>query len=120
MATVSAVAAAGLYLTAQEVLGQSRRFGTPSTRHAALRAVLSKLDGAVRVGALTPADANAAARRAVLAAETEPVRLEAERQGVFEHVREGRRVVRHRDERGEWVLETTESRHAALRDRSEP
>lgn len=91
---------------AQSVLAERRRFGHPSTRHAAIYACRRHLDGAVRVGALTAAQADAEARRAVLAVQTEPIRVQAERQGVFEHLRAGRRVIRHRDERGEWTLTT--------------
>jgi uncharacterized NAD-dependent epimerase/dehydratase family protein len=78
---VSSTAAAALYLIAERVLRERRRFGRPSVRHVAIDTVRAELDGAVRVGALTAAQAAAAARCAVLAAETEPVRVEAERQG---------------------------------------
>ena len=113
MSTVSATAAAALYMTAERALRERRRCGRPSIRHLAIGAVRAELDGAVRVGALTAAEADAAARRAVLAAETEPVRVEAERQGVFEHLRAGRRVIRHLDEDGTWTL-VAESHRGAI------
>ncbi len=114
MTAVSQTAAAALYLTAERALRERRRFGRPTVRHFAIDIVRGELDGAVRVGALTAAQADAGARRAVLAAETEPVRVEAERQGVFEHLRAGRRVTRHLDEDGEWTLEATGSHRGAM------
>lgn len=113
MSTVSATAAAALYPEAARVLKERRRFGRPSTRHFAVDVLHGQLDRAVRVGALTPAEAHAAAMLAVLAAETAPVIAEADRQGVLRHLRAGRRVTRHRDERGEWTLTVSESRHGA-------
>ena len=95
---------AATYAVAERVLAQRRRFGHPSTRHAAIFAARQHLEGAVRVGALTAERADAEARRAVRAAETEPVRVEAEQQGIFAPANTGRRVERNRDERGGWTL----------------
>ena len=102
---------AATYVVAERVLAERRRFAHPSTRHAAIFAVRQHLEGAVRVGALTAECADAEARRAVRAAETEPVRVEAERQGVFAPVNAGRRVTRDRDERGDWTLTTGKAEH---------
>lgn len=72
-----------LFVTAERVLKEQRRLGHAFTRHAAFQAARQRLEGAVRVGAMTAEHADAEARRAVLTAETEPVRLQGERMGVL-------------------------------------
>lgn len=108
MKRLSAQTMAGLELVAERALLEGESYGAATAHTAALAHVRAFLD--IYGTAIPPVTREMAARSAVLMAETELVRREAERQGVFEHLAAGAVVRRERDEAGEWHVEAEPSR----------